>query len=102
MGALSPEDLRSNDPTGVGTSRAAVLLDAIQKGTPLEFMKGGKYAVQVKDPKIIDLLKAAADTLDEKIHDNLNAAIKGNGKLKYITKNGTVDMKLSDLSLIHI
>ena len=97
MGALSPKDLRSNDPTGVGTSRAAVLLDAIQKGTPLEFMKGGKYAVQVKDPKIIDLLKAAADTLDEKIHDNLNAAIKGNGKFKYITKNGTVDMKLSDL-----
>ena len=97
MGALSPKDLRSNDPTGVGTSRAAVLLDAIQKGTPLEFMKGGKYAVQVKDPKLIDLLKAAADTLDEKIHDNLNAAIKGNGKLKYITKNGTVDMKLSDL-----
>ena len=97
MGALSPKDLRSNDPTGVGTSRAAVLLDAIQKGTPLEFMKGGKYAVQVKDPKLIDLLKAAADTLDEKIHDNLNAAIKGNGKFKYITKNGTVDMKLSDL-----
>ena len=97
MAKLQPSDLRSNDPTGVGTSRAAVLLDAIQKGTPLEFMKGGKYAVQVKDPKIIDLLKAAADTLDEKIHDNLNAAIKGNGKLKYITKNGTVDMKLSDL-----
>ena len=97
MGALSPKDLRSNDPTGVGTSRAAVLLDAIQKGTPLEFMKGGKYAVQVKDPKIIDLLKDAADTLDEKIHDRLNAAIKGNGKLKYITKSGTVDMKLSDL-----
>ena len=97
MGALSPKDLRSNDPTGVGTSRAAVLLDAIQKGTPLEFMKGGKYAVQVKDPKIIGLLKDAADTLDEKIHDRLNAAIKGNGKLKYITKSGTVDMKLSDL-----
>ena len=97
MAKLQPSDLRSNDPTGVGTSRAAVLLDAIQKGTPLEFMKGGKYAVQVKDPKIIDLLKAAADTLDEKIHDNLNAAIKGNGKFKYITKNGTVDMKLSDL-----
>ena len=97
MGALSPKDLRSNDPTGVGTSRAAVLLDAIQKGTPLEFMKGGKYAVQVKDPKIIGLLKDAADTMDEKIHDKLNAAIKGNGKLKYITKSGTVDMKLSDL-----
>ena len=27
----------------------------------------------------------------------MNAAIKGNGKLKYITKSGTVDMKLSDL-----
>ena len=75
MGALSPKDLRSNDPTGVGTSRAAVLLDAIQKGTPLEFMKGGKYAVQVKDPKIIDLLKDAADTLDDKPHDRLNAAV---------------------------
>ena len=97
MGALSPKDLRSNDPTGVGTSRAAVLLDAIQKGTPLEFMKGGKYAVQVKDPKLIDLLKAAADTLDEKPHDNLNRAVSGKKVFKYITKNGTVDMKLSDL-----
>ena len=94
---LQPNDLRSNDYTGVGVSRAAVLLDAIQKGTPLEFMTGGKYAIQVTDPKIIDLLKAAADTMDEKIHDNLNAAIKGNGKFKYITNTGTVKMKLSDL-----
>ena len=69
MSKLQPNDLRSNDPTGVGVSRAAVLLDAIQKGTPLEFMTGGKYAIQVTDPKIIDLLKAAADTMDEKIHD---------------------------------
>ena len=97
MGALSPKDLRSNDPTGVGTSRAAVLLDAIQKGTPLEFMKGGKYAVQVKDPKIIDLLKDAADTLDDKPHDRLNAAVSGKKVFKYITKGGTVDMLLSEL-----
>ena len=43
MSKLQPNDLRSNDATGVGVSHAAVLLDAIQKGTPLEFMTGGKY-----------------------------------------------------------
>ena len=56
MSKLLASELRKEDTTGVGMTRAAVLLDAIQKGTPLKLVSGGKYAIQVTDPKIIDLL----------------------------------------------
>ena len=94
---LQPIHLRKEDKTGVGMSRAAVLLDVIQKGTPIEMMKGGKFAIQVKDPKILDLLEAASNTFDDKAHDNLKKAVSGKKVFKYITKNGTVDIGLSDI-----
>ena len=97
MSKLLPAELRKEDTTGVGMTRAAVLLDAIQKGTPLKLVSGGKYAIQVTDPKIIDLLKAAADSTDEKVHDNLSSALKNKKVFKYITKNNTVPILLSNL-----
>lgn len=97
MSKLLPAELRKEDTTGVGMTRAAVLLDAIQKGTPLQLVTGGKYAIQVTDPKIIDLLKAAADTTDDRPHENLSAALKGKKVFKYITKNKTVPILLSAL-----
>ena len=97
MSQLLPSELRKEDYTGVGVSRAAVLLDAIQKGIPLELVSGGTYAVQAKNKDICKLLEAAANTLDEKIHDTLQAAVTGKKVFKYITKTKAIDMKLSDL-----
>lgn len=97
MSKLLASELRKEDTTGVGMTRAAVLLDAIQKGTPLKLVSGGKYAIQVTDPKIIDLLKAAADSTDEKVHDNLKSALNNKKVFKYITRNNTVPILLSNL-----
>ena len=42
---LQLRDLAEPDKTGVGVSRAAVLLDVIRKGTPIELTKGGKAVI---------------------------------------------------------
>ena len=56
---LQLRDLAEPDRTGIGVSRAAVLLDVIRKGTPIELTKGGK-AVITSNVKGLDKLLEAA------------------------------------------
>ena len=97
MSELSLPILKKTDPTGVGVSRAAVLYKVIKEGTPIEMVSGGKRAIQARTNEILDALKKAGDTTNDGAHDTLKRVFSGKKPLKYITKNGTVDIGLSDI-----
>ena len=97
MSALSLPILKKTDPTGVGVSRAAVLYKVIREGTPIEMVGGGKRAIQARSNEILDALKKAGDTTDDGAHATLKRVFSGKKPLKYITKNGTVEIRLSDI-----
>ena len=97
MSALSLPILKKTDPTGVGVSRAAVLYKVIKEGTPIEMVGGGKRAIQARSNEILDALKKAGDTTDDGAHATLKRVFSGKKPLKYITKNGTVEIRLSDI-----
>ena len=97
MSELSPPILKKTDPTGVGVSRAAVLYKVIREGTPIEMVGGGKRAIQARSNEILDALKKAGDTTDDGAHATLKRVFSGKKPLKYITKNGTVEIRLSDI-----
>ena len=97
MSELSLPILKKTDPTGVGVSRAAVLYKVIREGTPIEMVGGGKRAIQARSNEILDALKKAGDTTDDGAHATLKRVFSGKKPLKYITKNGTVEIRLSDI-----
>ena len=97
MSALSLPILKKTDPTGVGVSRAAVLYKVIKEGTPIELVSGGKKAIQAKSNDVLKALEAAGDTTDDGAHNTLERIFSRKKPLKYITKNGTVDIGLSDI-----
>ena len=97
MSELSLPILKKTDPTGVGVSRAAVLYKVIKEGTPIEMVSGGKRAIQARTNEILDALKKAGDTTNDGAHDTLKRVFSGKKPLKYITKNGTVEIRLSDI-----
>ena len=97
MSELSLPILKKTDPTGVGVSRAAVLYKVIKEGTPIEMVGGGKRAIQARSNEILDALKKAGDTTDDGAHATLKRVFSGKKPLKYITKNGTVEIRLSDI-----
>ena len=97
MSALSLPILKKTDPTGVGVSRAAVLYKVIKEGTPIELVSGGKKAIQAKSNDVLKALEAAGDTTDDGAHNRLERIFSRKKPLKYITKNGTVDIGLSDI-----
>ena len=97
MSALSLPILKKTDPTGVGVARAAVLYKVIKEGTPIELVSGGKKAIQARTNEILDALKKAGDTTNDGAHDTLKRVFSGKKPLKYITKNGTVEIRLSDI-----
>tara|TARA_B100001989_G_C24515619_1_gene452954 strand:- start:41 stop:1495 length:1455 start_codon:yes stop_codon:yes gene_type:complete len=97
MSELSLPVLKKTDPTGVGVSRAAVLYKVIKEGTPIELVSGGKKAIQARSNEILDALKKAGDTTDDGAHATLKRVFSGKKPLKYITKNGTVEIRLSDI-----
>ena len=97
MSELSLPILKKTDPTGVGVSRAAVLYKVIREGTPIEMVGGGKRAIQARSNEILDALKKAGDTTDDVAHATLKRVFSGKKPLKYITKNGTVEIRLSDI-----
>ena len=97
MSALTLPVLKKTDPTGVGVSRAAVLYKVIKEGTPIELVSGGKKAIQAKSNDVLKALEAAGDTTDDGAHNTLERIFSRKKPLKYITKNGTVDIGLSDI-----
>jgi len=97
MSELSLPILKKTDPTGVGVSRAAVLYKVIREGTPIEMVGGGKRAIQARSNEILDALKKAGDTTDDGAHATLKRVFSGKKPLKYVTKNGTVEIRLSDI-----
>ena len=97
MSALSLPVLQKADDTGVGVSRAAVLYKVIKEGTPIELVSGGKKAIQAKSNDVLKALEAAGDTTDDGAHNTLERIFSRKKPLKYITKNGTVDIGLSDI-----
>ena len=97
MSALSLPELQKTDDTGVGVSRAAVLYKVIQEGTKIEMVNGTKRAIQAKSNEILNAIKEAGDTTNDAAHVKLKQAFTGKPPLKYITKNGTVDIRLSDI-----
>ena len=97
MSALSLAVLLKADDTGVGVSRAAVLYKVIKEGTPIELVSGGKKAIQAKSNDVLKALEAAGDTTDDGAHNRLERIFSRKKPLKYITKNGTVDIGLSDI-----
>ena len=97
MSALSLPVLQKADDTGVGVSRAAVLYKVIKEGTPIELVSGGKKAIQAKSNDVLKALEAAGDTTDDGAHNRLERIFSRKKPLKYITKNGTVDIGLSDI-----
>ena len=97
MSALSLPILKKTDPTGVGVSRAVVLYKVIKEGTPIELVSGGKKAIQAKSNDVLKALEAAGDTTDDGAHNTLERIFSRKKPLKYITKNGTVDIGLSDI-----
>ena len=97
MSALSLPILKKTDPTGVGVSRAAVLYKVIKEGTPIDLVSGGKKAIQAKSNDVLKALEAAGDTTDDGAHNTLERIFSRKKPLKYITKNGTVDIGLSDI-----
>jgi hypothetical protein len=97
MSALSLPVLKKADDTGVGVSRAAVLYKVIQEGTKIEMVNGTKRAIQAKSKEILKAIKEAGDTTDDGAHATLKRVFSGKKPLKYITKNGTVEIRLSDI-----
>ena len=97
MSALSLPVLKKADDTGVGVSRAAVLYKVIQEGTKIEMVNGTKRAIQAKSKEILKAIKEAGDTTDDGAHAKLKQAFTGKPPLKYITKTGTVDIRLADI-----
>ena len=97
MSALSLPVLQKADDTGVGVSRAAVLYKVIQEGTKIEMVNGTKRAIQAKSKEILKAIKEAGDTTDDGAHAKLKQAFTGKPPLKYITKTGTVDIRLADI-----
>lgn len=97
MSELSLPILKKTDPTGVGVSRAAVLYKVIKEGTPIDLTSGGKKAIQARSNEILDALKKAGDTTDDGAHATLKRVFSGKKPLKYITKSGTVEIRLSDI-----
>ena len=97
MSKLTLAELQKEDDTGVGVSRAAVLYKVIQEGTKIEMVTGTMRAIQAKSKEILKAIKEAGDTTDDGAHAKLKQAFTGKPPLKYITKTGTVDIRLADI-----
>ena len=78
-------------------SRAGVLLDALEKGTPIQMVGGGKYAIQYNEDGIEKLLRAAVDVVgkDEPEHVALGKALKAGKPFKIIKDGKTVPIILT-------
>ena len=95
MSKLSAADLKKPDNTGVGTSRAAVLLKVIKEGTPIQLVSGGKKALQAKGNDVLKALEAAGDTLDDGAHDRISKLFSRKKPLKIV--GAKTDIGLSDI-----
>ena len=95
MAKLQLSDLKKPDDTGVGTSRAAVLLKVIKDGTPIQLVSGGKKALQAKGNDVLKALEAAGDTLDDGAHDRISKLFSRKKPLKIV--GAKTDIGLSDI-----
>ena len=86
---LQLRDLAEPDRTGIGVSRAAVLLDVIRKGTPIELTKGGKAVITSNVKGLDKLLEAAGEIVgkDSPAQAKLKGVFSNKKPLKAV-KNG--------------
>ena len=86
---LQLRDLAEPDRTGIGVSRAAVLLDVIRKGTPIELTKGGKAVITSNVKGLDKLLEAAGEVVgkDSPAQAKLKGVFSNKKPLKAV-KNG--------------
>ena len=86
---LQLRDLAEPDRTGIGVSRAAVLLDVIRKGTPIELTKGGKAVITSNVKGLDKLLEAAGQIVgkDSPAQAKLKGVFSNKKPLKAV-KNG--------------
>ncbi len=86
---LQLRDLAEPDRTGIGVSRAAVLLDVIRKGTPIELTKGGKAVITSNIQGLDKLLEAAGQVVgkDSPAQAKLKGVFSNKKPLKAV-KNG--------------
>ena len=94
---LQLRDLAEPDKTGVGVSRAAVLLDVIRKGTPIEMEKGGKAVITSNVKGLDKALEAAGQVVgkDSPAQAKLKGIFSGKKSLKAIKNGKSEDILLS-------
>ena len=94
---LQLRDLAEPDRTGIGVSRAAVLLDVIRKGTPIELTKGGKAVITSNVKGLDKLLEAAGQIVgkDSPAQAKLKGVFSNKKPLKAVKNGKSEDIGLS-------
>ena len=94
---LQLRDLAEPDRTGIGVSRAAVLLDVIRKGTPIELTKGGKAVITSNVKGLDKLLEAAGEIVgkDSPAQAKLKGVFSNKKPLKAVKNGKSEDIGLS-------